>query len=1103
MNSFLLGLPLVSTVKQGSTTVTLATNTYDSYSTYPLTPVSGLFEFDSNYGNASLTVRGNLTQSLTPGATSNVGYDMTGTVTAADDGNGHAVSVTAAANTNNSAPGAIQPNTGQANDSNLATTLSYSPFLALNSSTAPNSALTTLNYDSAGRVALAAIPDGATTSYSYAFGTTVNGNISNGPYTTTATTGTHWTVQILDGLGRPTIAQALYTGGASASEVDTTYAPCACSPGGKMSSVTQPYAPGSTVYKTQYFYDGLGRTLSVVQPDGASTTTYAYQGNWTTLVDPAGKWKQYESDVFGNTTVVVEPDPLATPLVTAPPSPPSITVAGTMVTTYTYDYANHLIQVLMPRTVSGSTVTQTRTFVYNPTTLRLTSQTNPETGTTSYGYNADGTLNTRTDAKGLITTYAYDSYQRVTQVTHKPSGSPIDPNQTVTFVYDQGANGYGRLSSASGGVCPQNSSLATYTDTYTYAVAGEVATKTLTLCGGIVMSGGFAYDSEGKLVTMSYPQGMATGNGPAPVITYSYDAMSRLTGATTPVSLGPGGGCTWNGTATWASAAGYNPAGQLTALQQLGSISTSCSGGNAGVTPAYLADSWVYNHLNQLTAINIGSSSMTYTYSATQNNAQITGATDSRTGDALTYTYDLLKRLTKTVSSGPAWQQNFQYDGFGNLTSKSAPVGSGEPVFPGVDSSTNRLTGASYDANGNVTAINGSALVYDGENRLVSSSTGSGTDTNVYDEQGHRVWQTLTSGTSLGYFYGPDGKLLSVFQLQLSNPQTTYIQYHQIYFGGLLLGTTKAYVGGEESTITDRLGSKHQTYAYGTDVPNQTSQGDSSAVDFATYLSDPGTGFQYANERWYTAGYGRFLRADPYGGSAQIESPETWNRYSYATADPVNESDPSGLDEGDAVVTDDQGPNANLPLPGIGPGVEIVEIPGILAQATGWGAMPSDLIAGALYGLLQLPLLETAPDKTFTVLKHPGNALKCQGMGSTFYAPPGFSLSTIMAAGKANGENIFKTLGAVGFYGTFDYQRVVDGQGNTTFYSDFSAVSNIAVGIYMYAAGYAESTMSSLAGAFATALSSNSTSSVGAKNRALGYEMAKTNAKITCSKAGK
>jgi uncharacterized protein RhaS with RHS repeats len=34
-------------------------------------------------------------------------------------------------------------------------------------------------------------------------------------------------------------------------------------------------------------------------PDG-SQTTYAYQGNQTTVTDPAGKWKQFTSDVFGN-----------------------------------------------------------------------------------------------------------------------------------------------------------------------------------------------------------------------------------------------------------------------------------------------------------------------------------------------------------------------------------------------------------------------------------------------------------------------------------------------------------------------------------------------------------------------------------------------------------------------------------------------------------------------------------------------------------------------------------------------------------------------------------------------------------------------------------
>ena len=173
---------------------------------------------------------------------------------------------------------------------------------------------------------------------------------------------------------------------------------------------------------------------------------------------------------------------------------------------------------------------------------------------------------------------------------------------------------------------------------------------------------------------------------------------------------------------------------------------------------------------------------------------------------------------------------------------------------------------------------------------------GSGTDTNVYDEQGHLVWQSRSASANYGYFYAPDGKLLSVFYLQTSSPQATSIVYHEIYFGGLLLGTTQAYVGGELSTLTDRLGSKNQTYAYGTDVPSQTPPATSSPVDFATYLNDSSTGFEYANQRWYAAGYGRFLTSDPHGISSKSLDPVSWNLYGYSGADPIDHYDPLGLD---------------------------------------------------------------------------------------------------------------------------------------------------------------------------------------------------------------
>jgi uncharacterized protein RhaS with RHS repeats len=101
----------------------------------------------------------------------------------------------------------------------------------------------------------------------------------------------------------------------------------------------------------------------VVQPDGASTTRYAYAGNQTTVTDPAGKWKQFTDDALGNLTTVVEPDPANAP-------------SGTLTTSYTYDWMNHVAQVSMPR---GGT-TQTRTFVYDGAG-HLTSATNPENGT--------------------------------------------------------------------------------------------------------------------------------------------------------------------------------------------------------------------------------------------------------------------------------------------------------------------------------------------------------------------------------------------------------------------------------------------------------------------------------------------------------------------------------------------------------------------------------------------------------------------------------------------------------------------------------------------------------------------------------------------------
>ncbi len=67
---------------------------------------------------------------------------------------------------------------------------------------------------------------------------------------------------------------------------------------------------------------------------------------------------------------------------------------------------------------------------------------------------------------------------------------------------------------------------------------------------------------------------------------------------------------------------------------------------------------------------------------------------------------------------------------------------------------------------------------------------------------------------------------------------------------------------------------------------------------FTGYERDAATGLDYAQARMYASEWGRFLSPDPLSaGSANMLSPKTFNRYSYASGDPVNRIDPAGLQD--------------------------------------------------------------------------------------------------------------------------------------------------------------------------------------------------------------
>src|SRR5579872_811624 len=121
---------------------------------------------------------------------------------------------------------------------------------------------------------------------------------------------------------------------------------------------------------------------------------------------------------------------------------------------------------------------------------------------------------------------------------------------------------------------------------------------------------------------------------------------------------------------------------------------------------------------------------------------------------------------------------------------------------------------------------------------------------------------------------------------------TCNVTGQNVYFGKKLM------VSNGVTVVTDRLGTvrgntQGERFAYYTYGEERTSTVD-GRDKFGTYFRD-GAGQDYADQRFYNSGMGRFWSADT-GGFARLRSPLSWNRYAYAGGDPVNNADTHGTD---------------------------------------------------------------------------------------------------------------------------------------------------------------------------------------------------------------
>lgn len=164
-------------------------------------------------------------------------------------------------------------------------------------------------------------------------------------------------------------------------------------------------------------FDVLGRPTRVDAPDTSAVTT-AYEGQWTTVTDQRLKQSSQIRNGKGELVVAVD--------------------AAGMSTYFGYDAAGNLRRI--ERDAGAGIVANA--FVHDALGRKV-EQSDPDTGTTRFEYNALGELIAQIDAENNRTEQARDARGRVWRKTVKRADGVIESEATFTF--DTAPNGVGQV----------------------------------------------------------------------------------------------------------------------------------------------------------------------------------------------------------------------------------------------------------------------------------------------------------------------------------------------------------------------------------------------------------------------------------------------------------------------------------------------------------------------------------------------------------------------------------------------------------------------------------------------------------------------------------
>jgi RHS repeat-associated protein len=577
---------------------------------------------------------------------------------------------------------------------------------------------TTFSYDVGGRILTKVAP---------------NGNVTGGTPSQHTTTNTYdgmgRLVDVADALGK--VSHSTYNAAGLVIESFENY-----TGGGSPLS-------GLTNVKSTTTYNGDGVPITTVMDAGAGnlalTTTFTYdqQNNRVTVTDPAGRVTTTYYDSAGRAAGVRLPiAPTGAP---APLCPSEATLRCNELTAF-----DVLSRPVTSTDALGNVTTTTFDLSNEPVSV-----TNARGYTTSTRYDVAGRQVSLTGATGSVSTTIYDALDRPTIQTA--------PDSTLfKVVYDKAGQVIDASDPAAAGT-PDGSLNWTHS---TYDPAGRVLTVTAHYVSGgsatadqNVVVATNTYDANGNTLTTTDAPGTVGGSG---IVTKAtFDALNRTTQVITNyVSGGPTDNQT-NLTTSY----GYDSLGhRITETDPAGVVTRS-----------------EYDRAHRLTAV-VGNYINGQPVTASQNVRSTYGY--NANGELINYCPPVLVAAGNCLTAFWAYGR----DGFGNVSSQSAPTGSSLASIAATYDAAGRLASSSdglhaqsytYDATHNVTQIQASgggaatitySYAYDALDRRTSASNGSDTLTFEYDTL-DRLTATKRSGVTIdGATYNPNGTIATSTQ---------------------------------------------------------------------------------------------------------------------------------------------------------------------------------------------------------------------------------------------------------------------------------------------------------------------------------------------------